>query len=76
VYRGSAQPALSGVYVFGDFCSGNLWGLASGGPASQEPVMYANSGASIASFGEDEAGELYLADLAGRILRVVGRPTG
>jgi glucose/arabinose dehydrogenase len=76
VYRGEAQPALAGVYLFADFCSGNLWGLASGGAASQEPVLYGDTGASVASFGEDEAGEMYAADLAGRIVRVVGQPTG
>jgi hypothetical protein len=34
-----------------------------------------DSGASVASFGEDEAGELYVVDLAGgRVLRVVAAP--
>ena len=27
VYRGSAIPALDGVYLFSDFCSGFIWGI-------------------------------------------------
>jgi len=71
VYRGSALPALDGVYLFSDECSGRIWGLSSGGSDDQQPVQLADTGAAIASFGEDEAGELYAADLAGgRILRI------
>ena len=29
VYRGSDIPALKGWYVFGDFCSGEIWAVAS-----------------------------------------------
>jgi glucose/arabinose dehydrogenase len=75
VYRGTAQPALVGVYVYGDYCSGRLWGLASGGPDSQKPVLLAETGRMISSFGQDDTGELYVADLAaGEILRLVARP--
>ena len=75
VYRGSAQPGLAGIYVFGDYCSGRVWGLASGGPDRQDPVLLAETGRTIASFAEDDAGELYLVDIAaGEILRVVARP--
>jgi hypothetical protein len=51
-----------------------VWGLdaASADPA---PRVLAETGGAVASFGEDEAGELYVVDLAGgRILRVVGAP--
>ena len=30
VYRGSAVPALVGTYVYGDFCSGEIFGLKNG----------------------------------------------
>jgi len=60
VYRGAAFPALQGVYIFGDFCSGRIWGLRPSG-AGWERVELLQSGLQIASFGEDEAGELYVA---------------
>ncbi len=77
VYRGAAYPNLTGTYVFADICSGLIWGLASGGPAEQDPVILLRSQRQISSFGEDDAGELYLTDLGGgEIYRVVGRPSG
>jgi glucose/arabinose dehydrogenase len=77
VYRGTASPALAGVYLFADICSGLIWGLASGGPTEQEPVLLLESGRQISSFGEDDAGELYLTDLgAGELYRIVGVPRG
>lgn len=76
VYRGAASPALAGVYLFGDYCSGRIWGIASGGPTDQAPTLLAESGRTISSFGEDEAGELYLTDLAdGSLWRILGTPT-
>jgi glucose/arabinose dehydrogenase len=75
VYRGSAYPALTGVYLFGDYCSGRIWGLASGGPARQDPVRLLDTPHTISSFGEDEQGELYLTDLAsGELYRIVATP--
>ena len=62
VYRGGAMPALDGVYVYADYCSGNVWGLrrdASGNWINQALTQIP---ATISSFGEDEAGELYVLD--------------
>ena len=64
VYRGDAQPGLTGVYLFGDWCSGLVFTLqADAGTVS--PKLVARSGLQISSFGEDQAGEIYLVDLAG-----------
>ncbi len=70
VYRGEAIPALVGHYVYGDFVSGTLWGAAAagGGYASTE---LAESGFNVVAFGEDEAGELYVADFGGTVYRLV-----
>lgn len=71
VYRGSAQPELEGLYVFGDYCAGRLYTLQVD-EGTTTPKVVLESGIAISSFGEDEAGELYVADLAGgAILRVV-----
>jgi glucose/arabinose dehydrogenase len=78
VYRGSQVPSLRGVYVYGDACSGKVWGLVQeGGQAvaqaelSLEGLGGATSGGgyNISSFGEDEAGELYLLSLTGAVYR-------
>jgi hypothetical protein len=71
VYRGTAFPSLVGGYVFSDYCSGRLWVVDAALDGRQEPHLAAETGRSIASFGEDEAGELYVADAGGAVLRVV-----
>jgi hypothetical protein len=71
VYRGEAFPSLVGGYVFSDYCSGRLWVIDAARDERQEPRLAAETGRSVASFGEDEAGELYVADAAGAVLRVV-----
>ena len=67
VYRGARHPDLVGRYFYGDYFSGNLWSLRLG----REPVLVARTGRSIAAFGEDEAGELYLTSFDGGVYRVV-----
>ncbi|HRD67364.1 MAG TPA: PQQ-dependent sugar dehydrogenase [Candidatus Competibacter sp.] len=68
VYRGSRVPELVGRYVYGDFASGRLWAAhPMNGTWINEELPA--SAALISSFGEDEAGELYLVDYAaGRLL--------
>jgi glucose/arabinose dehydrogenase len=69
VYRGAGIPALQGVYLYADYCSGRVWGLQldEGSWTSQELT---NGGFGLASFGEDEAGELYLVRLDGKIYQI------
>ena len=74
VYRGRDFPDLRGGYVFGDYCSGLIWAVDATAGEFTEPVELMASDLSISSFGLDEAGELYLTDLAGgQLLRVVAR---
>jgi glucose/arabinose dehydrogenase len=72
VYRGEAQPALRGWYVFADYCSGRFWVID---PASDElapPTFALDSNRNISAIAEDSAGELFATDLAGgELLRVV-----
>ncbi len=71
VYRGKLAPALEGAYLFGDFCSGKIWALAREG-AGWKSVEMLDTNLSLSSFGEDEDGELYVADLnRGGIYRLV-----
>lgn len=75
VYRGRAYPNLRGAYLFGDYCSGNVWAIPSNARGATDPAPLLDTDFSISSFGEDEAGELYLVDAAsGTIFRVGDRP--
>ncbi len=71
VYRGTRyRSLLDGVYVHGDYCSGRIWGL--GRDSSGRWVgatLYGNAG-NILSFGEDQAGEVYVGTAAGRVHRL------
>jgi glucose/arabinose dehydrogenase len=80
VYRGTAYPALAGGYVFGDYCSGRIWVMSPLASAPVTPTLVRDATAApelaISSFGEDEAGELYVCDLAGgAIYRITATAT-
>jgi glucose/arabinose dehydrogenase len=62
VYRGTRWPRLDGVYLYGDYCSGRIWGLRPSS-GSWETQLLAASGLTISSFGRDELGTLYVLDL-------------
>jgi glucose/arabinose dehydrogenase len=71
VYRGAAFPSLRGVYLFGDYCSGRIWGLRKNG-AVWDNTLLLTPAMNISTFGEDEAGNVYVANHAnGELLMVV-----
>jgi hypothetical protein len=71
VYRGTQFPALQGVYFYGDFCSGKLLGLVKNQNSTWTHSLIVSTNYSITSFGEDEQGELYVADFdAGKIYQL------
>lgn len=70
VYRGTAFPNARGTYLFGDFVTKALWSMNNidGTWTASAPR---STPYSISTFGEDEAGELYLADYgAGTLYRL------
>ncbi|HYH28100.1 MAG TPA: PQQ-dependent sugar dehydrogenase [Actinomycetota bacterium] len=74
VYRGQEHPDLRGVYLYADYCGGQIWGLlaeeARDGRARSRKLI--ETGIAISSFGEDASGELYVTDLhGGGVYRVV-----
>jgi glucose/arabinose dehydrogenase len=69
VYRGKDIPALSGVYLFADYCSGKVWGLFRHGMKYTRRLLL-DSKLNIASFAEDQQGEVYVIDLGGKLLRL------
>ncbi len=59
VYRGTAIPELAGSYLYGDYCSGQVWRLSGDAEApAAEPLLEAGSG--ITAFGEGHDRELYV----------------
>ena len=71
VYRGSGQPPIAGEYLFGDYCSGTIWAIDPTSNELRAPTVVGHVDGSLSSFGEDEAGELYVTDLSGgRLLKV------
>ena len=72
VYRGSAQAVLLGGYIFSDNYSGRIWAVAATASGAQALVEVGKTAVGVAGYGENEAGELFAADLDGSIYRVVG----
>ncbi|MFV2040075.1 MAG: sorbosone dehydrogenase family protein, partial [Acidimicrobiales bacterium] len=73
VYRGASLPSLFGSYIFADFCSGRIWGLASN--EGQAVLGRFDLGLDIgsdglASFGEGPDGEIYVLSFGGRVFRI------
>jgi len=69
VYRGSAYPALRGYYLYADYVSGRFWAMQT---TTCEVTPLGHLAGNPTSFGQDAAGELYVADQNGTIYRVVG----
>jgi hypothetical protein len=73
VYRGSAHPTFVGGYFFGDYCNGRIHVLSAAEAleGSARHRMLVDTELAISSFGEDEAGELYVVDLNGTVQRLL-----
>jgi glucose/arabinose dehydrogenase len=71
VYRGELIPELKGLYVYSDYCSGEITGLERAG----EDVLVANlfldrQGSKVIAFGRGPGGELYVLEQEGRVNRI------
>jgi glucose/arabinose dehydrogenase len=71
VYRGDQITSLQGYYIYGDYCSGDIWALSYDGSAVTENMLVTDSGLSITSFGVDLVGNLYILDRGGGIYTLV-----
>lgn len=70
VYRGAVYPTLQGIYLYADYVTGRIWGLRPDGSRWENRLLL-ETGHRISSFGQDAAGEVYVVDHAGAVLRVV-----
>src|SRR5260221_13323211 len=69
-YRGTRWPSLYGMYFYGDYCSGTIWGADS----AWNSRALLQSGGNVVSFGEDDDGELYVVDHRGTVYALVVAP--
>ena len=60
VYRGKALPAWRGIYLYGDFCSGEIFGMFQGRDGVWQTKILYNLPINITSFGVNEEGEVYV----------------
>lgn len=76
VYRGSKYASLQGMYLFADYCTGEIWGLTETSPGNWTSTQPLDLPTNITSFGEDEEGEIYIVNgtglTSGQIQRIVG----
>ncbi len=73
VYRGKNIPDLHGVYVYGDFQMGTIWGLRyeNGKITTDDVLLKENPQRPISSFAEDQNGELYVVSFDGKIYELI-----
>ncbi|MGI9597765.1 MAG: PQQ-dependent sugar dehydrogenase [Acidimicrobiales bacterium] len=69
VYRGDLNRALQGVYLFADFCTGEVFGmdLLADGQLVVGNLIFDRPTANVISFGEGSEGELYLLEAGGQV---------
>ncbi len=70
VYRGIRLAALQGAYIYGDYCTGTIWALRPAAGGAWRTSVLLQSALNISSFGEDEAGELYVVHHGGSVFRL------
>lgn len=75
VYRGTKLASLKGQYIYGDYVSGNIWALQYNETSKQASnKLLTQLTGSLSSFGQDEAGEVYLLNYqTGKIQQLAGR---
>lgn len=64
VYRGMRYAEMQGLYFYGDYCMGKVWGLQVNGE-NWENTLLITSTYNFSAFGQDEAGEVYILDIGG-----------
>jgi glucose/arabinose dehydrogenase len=72
-YRGSQLTGYAGTYVYGDLCSGVIYGATIDGMSMWQASTLIDTSYTITTFGEDAAGELYVSNYSdsGQLYRFV-----
>ena len=69
VYRGS-MPEWNGIYLYGDYCTGYVWGLINVDGGWQNNLLF-QPNVRITSFGQDKAGEIYMVSDTGEVYKLI-----
>ena len=70
VYRGTTIPGLTGAFLYGDYCVGDVLALRQSGGQLTEQADLGLDVDSLSTFGQDNAGELYALSLDGPVYRI------
>jgi glucose/arabinose dehydrogenase len=70
VYRGRRIPRLRGRYVFGDFCTGEIWSASVSRARASGVRLELRGAGRLSSFGVDGRGEIYATVLGGSVSRL------
>jgi glucose/arabinose dehydrogenase len=70
VVRDPGLPEWNGVYLYGDYCSGRVWGLLRGEAAIWQSQLLFDTDFNVTAFGQDAAGGVYLLDQRGGVYRL------
>jgi glucose/arabinose dehydrogenase len=77
VYRGTKGTLPTGAYVYGDLCTGEIFQLLPASTGGTQSVLLDTAlNGTLSSFGEDEAGEIYVVGLGGTVEQIdAGSPS-
>ncbi len=70
VYRGDKRSSFYGVYICGDYTSHRIWGVKQEGRVLQSVMQIGTAPQGIASFSEDEQGNLYVVGYEGMVYHI------
>ncbi len=75
VYRGTQLPEWNGIFLFGDYCSGLVWGALQQADGAYRTQQLFQIGGNLSAFGQDAYGEVYALDyLNGQVLKLAPAP--
>jgi hypothetical protein len=77
-YTGRAVPELATGYnyVYGDYCTGQIWRGTRDAAGKWTSTTLVNTGGNITAFGEDDAGEVYVLDSKKGVLKITSDTIG
>ncbi len=64
-YRGAAEPRLRGVYLYADYCTGEIFGTVPRCDGAWESRLLLDAPFAVSTFGETDAGDLLVSDYRG-----------